>query len=209
MNDTDTDDAFSDTLYLSREGYERLLRRLVLSSSPRIKWMTGTVTNVNTAVGDPTIISSVDVRSPSGLEQTIPAELVVGKFSKRYRATETRLTPVLDCSGTTQAGFKWLKRISAGLDKANSTTLTRSIESLRRVYATVQQTRTYKFHIPPEARSHLTIPGGYENATWIYTVLPKFGKGKKSIYVDRIEGHQGQSWLDASRTPYYILTPSI
>ncbi|EJD02944.1 uncharacterized protein FOMMEDRAFT_134111 [Fomitiporia mediterranea MF3/22] len=159
-------------LYLSRESFERLLRRLVVRCSPRIRWMVGTAKSVDTVQGDTNTLSSVTVRLPDNSEQTIPAALVV------------------DCTGTTQAGLKWLKRIGAETDKTEGGRLALSDPDLRISYCTNQQTRTFYFPIPPEARKKLPIPGGYDNAKWLYTFTPVLGKGRKSVFVDRLEGHR-------------------
>lgn len=78
FNEPDQGNKFADTLFLSRDGYECLLRRLVISNTPRIRWMTGTAVNVELADDDNTTISSVTVRSTDGSEQAVPASLVVG-----------------------------------------------------------------------------------------------------------------------------------
>lgn len=64
--------------WLSRDAYERLLRRLVLDSSKRIRWMVGTAINVRTNPKDSSILSAVAVRLPDGTEQDVPATFVVG-----------------------------------------------------------------------------------------------------------------------------------
>ena len=78
FNEPDQGNKFANTLFLSREGYERLLRRLVVANTPRVRWLTGTAVNVKLANEDATTISSVVVRSTDGSEQDIPASLVVG-----------------------------------------------------------------------------------------------------------------------------------
>ena len=73
-------DENSRTFFISRDGYERLLRRLVLSSSSRIKWITGTVTKFNVNPEDISILSSVDIRLPDGTRDVVPAALVAGSY---------------------------------------------------------------------------------------------------------------------------------
>lgn len=75
---TDPNSKTPQCFWLSRDAYERLLRRLVLESSKRIRWMTGTVTNVNLDTKDASVLSSVTVRLPDGQERDIPAALVLG-----------------------------------------------------------------------------------------------------------------------------------
>ena len=64
--------------WLSRDGYERVLRRLVLASSDRIRWVTGTVVGVKTDQKDPSKLSSVLIRSADNAEQEIQASMVIG-----------------------------------------------------------------------------------------------------------------------------------
>ncbi|KAH8110545.1 hypothetical protein DFH11DRAFT_1620404 [Phellopilus nigrolimitatus] len=156
--------------FFSREAFERLLRRLVIESSPRIRWMVGTAANVRTVKDDQMTLSSVVVRMSDHTEKTIPAAMVI------------------DCTGGSQGGLKWLRRVGAEADKAPGSLL--PLDRLRVSYSTAQQTRTYQFFVPPEARARLPIPNGYDNSTWIYSFMPKFGIGRKSFLVDRIEGHR-------------------
>lgn len=65
--------------FISREGYERVLRSLVLESSERIRCMTGTAIGVTTAAENAKIIDSVLIRTPSGGKMSAPAALVIGQ----------------------------------------------------------------------------------------------------------------------------------
>lgn len=67
-----------DGIFMSRENYERLLRRLVRESSRRIRWLTGTATGLKTAE-NPSVIKSVMVRAHGGHEEEIRASLVIGE----------------------------------------------------------------------------------------------------------------------------------
>lgn len=75
------DGSFLQNFYMSRESCERMLRRLVVRDSPRIRWLSGTVKGVETVKGDVNTLSSVVVRLPDASERIIPASLVVGMFS--------------------------------------------------------------------------------------------------------------------------------
>lgn len=68
----------SQCFWLSRDSYERLLRRLVLKSSNRVRWITGTVTGFDANPKDLSILSSVTLRLPDGTEQKVPSTLVIG-----------------------------------------------------------------------------------------------------------------------------------
>lgn len=65
--------------FMTRELYERLLRRLVLNYSDRIRTKIGTVTALNADPNDPMTIRSVSVRLPDGDTEDIPATLVFGE----------------------------------------------------------------------------------------------------------------------------------
>ncbi|KAJ7932282.1 hypothetical protein B0H13DRAFT_2518783 [Mycena leptocephala] len=86
------------TMYLSRSGFETLLRRLVIDEDayPHIELLTGTVTDVLPDPADHSRLSAVVVRTESGLQE-IPAALVA------------------DCTGPARAGIKWLGRHGYGI----------------------------------------------------------------------------------------------
>lgn len=65
-------------MFLSRDAYERILRRMVLSSSDRIQWVTGTAIGVRVASIDPSKLEAVTVRLPDNTEEEISAALVIG-----------------------------------------------------------------------------------------------------------------------------------
>lgn len=47
-----------DVFFITRDSYERILRRLVRNSSKRIRWMTGTATGLKTVVDSSSVESS-------------------------------------------------------------------------------------------------------------------------------------------------------
>ena len=63
---------------MTREMYERLLRRLVLGYSHRIRTKHATATALNVRHDDPMTISSVTIRSPDGSMEDIPCALALG-----------------------------------------------------------------------------------------------------------------------------------
>lgn len=65
--------------FCSREGYERLLRHLVVESSNRIRRVAGTVTALQKDDSSNTRVKSVTVSLPDGNNLEIPAALVVGE----------------------------------------------------------------------------------------------------------------------------------
>ncbi|KAJ6454306.1 hypothetical protein C8R47DRAFT_1167414 [Mycena vitilis] len=85
------------TMYVSRSGFETLLRRLVLDREryPHVELMTGTVSDVVPDAKDPSRLGGVLVRTDSGVQE-LPAALVA------------------DCTGPARAGIKWLGRHGYG-----------------------------------------------------------------------------------------------
>ncbi|KAJ7269901.1 hypothetical protein C8J57DRAFT_1323879 [Mycena rebaudengoi] len=83
------------TMYLSRSGFETLLRRLVISACPHMELTTGTVTDIIPDPADHSRLSTVVVRTASGLQEFTAAL-------------------VADCTGPARAGMKWLGRHGYG-----------------------------------------------------------------------------------------------
>lgn len=75
--------------FISREGYERVLRSLVLESSERIRCIAGTAIGVTTAAENANRIDSVLIRTPSGGEMSAPAALVIGQSILYQRISES------------------------------------------------------------------------------------------------------------------------
>ncbi|KLO08764.1 hypothetical protein SCHPADRAFT_931591 [Schizopora paradoxa] len=157
----------------SRDAYERLLRCLVMKSSSRIRQVTGTVTGVKPFADDHSKIEKVVV-SKSDSDGTklleIPAALVV------------------DCTGATQAGFKWIKRLCANTNsqEIGSDRWNKLIDS----YNIHGNWKAFDFFVPPEIRAVVSIPGGYDNYKWLYTFIPFPGCENKLFLINRIEGHR-------------------
>lgn len=179
--------------YITRESYERILRGLTLQASPRIRWLVGTVTGLNLDPSNLEHISSVTVRKADNMEETIDASLVIGmccrssgyfSFSSYIRA---------DCSGRTQAGFKWIKKLASIAAKTipkYSSIKSEHLDSLRDEYDTVTPYTNFRFTIPEGLRNKLPIPGGFVNVGWIYANLPIPGKDAVYVIADRMEGHR-------------------
>ncbi|THH04060.1 hypothetical protein EW145_g5799 [Phellinidium pouzarii] len=188
--------------FMSRESYERLLRRLVMSSSERIQWFVGTVMGNNTIPGDPMVLSSVSVCRPGGDELKVPAALVIE-----------------DCTCSSHAGLKWLRRTSAESNNVDLLQMHVPANALpwddvRISYHTANCYVCYRFYVPPECRARLPIPSGYEKNIWPYTYTPVPGVERKFFMMNRIEGNRTlfistmlsscsyHSWLRFDRAPY-------
>lgn len=159
--------------FCSRDGYERLLRFLVVGSSNRIRRMAGTAVGIETDDNDFEKINFVNVApSDGGKTLDIPATLVV------------------DCSGGTQAGFKWLKKLHSSMT-AQDTESTKLLiwDNLVNSYDIHARWRVYDIHVPKALRSTLPIPGGYDNCKWLYSFIPFPGRETKNFVIHRLEGH--------------------
>ena len=86
----DTEEALC--LWTTRDAFERLLRRFVLGSSKRIRWMVGTATGVRLDENNPSTVTGVTVRMPDSSEKDIPAALLVGTFQHTSKHTEVLTT---------------------------------------------------------------------------------------------------------------------
>lgn len=178
--------------FCSRDGYERLLRHLVVESSHRIRRMAGTAIGLKTDDIDVTKIKSVTV-SPSdgGKTVDIPAALVAGELFSTYSTCAlTNNTKFLDCSGGTQAGFKWLKKLHSTLTEQDTeSTKLLNWDNLVNSYDIHGRWVSYDFFVPKALRSSLPIPGGYDNCKWLYSFIPFPGRETKNFVIHRLEGH--------------------
>lgn len=177
---------------MSRDAYERILRDLVRKSSKRIGWLTAITTGLKSDPGDSSRVQSVLIRTLEGLEKEIPAELVIGEPQKNVPiCLASMLTITGDCSGPTQAGLKWLRRMYT-----TKTPIPRSgsipFDNLRIEYKTSQSGVRHRIFVPKELRARLPIPGGYEDAGFIYVFLPRPGVERCFFMVTRIEGHRSK-----------------
>lgn len=62
-------------------------------------------------------------------------------------------------------------------------------DKLKVSYSCGTKAIVFGFFVPPEARSSLPIPGGYENNVWPYTYMPIPGVEHKFYIINRVEGH--------------------
>ena len=69
--------------FIARESYERLLRRLVLGYSKRIRWKVATATSLRISPEDCRKVNAIKVRTPDGVECEQEAALVIGAYEMR------------------------------------------------------------------------------------------------------------------------------
>ena len=98
-----------------------------------------------------------------------------------------------DCTGSTQAGVKWVRRIHSAISESHPTVNPVPPPYLK--YNPHSQCHYFTFNIEPAYRSRLDdlIPGGYENAGWIMSYVTEPDAGNKFVGITKNEGHQGRS----------------
>ncbi|KAJ7833743.1 hypothetical protein B0H13DRAFT_2110669 [Mycena leptocephala] len=141
------------TMYLSRSGFETLLRRLVMDKDayPHIELLTGTVIDVLPDPADHSRLSAVVVRTESGLHE-IPAALVA------------------DCTGPARAGIKWLGRHEYGI----SDTYPAGKLPLHQLKISFDQKLRYSsmmFRINQAWLDRMPLPSDIKNTGPMYTFL--------------------------------------
>ncbi|KAH8832233.1 hypothetical protein DL96DRAFT_1767043 [Flagelloscypha sp. PMI_526] len=131
----------------SRPGYERLVRTLVLGKSyPNIQYIQrASIVSVSRKDQDPKLLQGATIRFEDGQESQVAADLII------------------DCTGNARQGLLWLEQESF-IQQDEIKALTSSFDSKMR-YA------TFTVQVPPEARSTLAIPGGFENAGTILCMV--------------------------------------
>ncbi|KAJ6601586.1 hypothetical protein B0H10DRAFT_1923651 [Mycena sp. CBHHK59/15] len=161
------------TMYLTRAGYETLLRRLVLDRGtyPNIEFMTGTVTDVRADPIDPSRLSKVLVRTESGMQ-------------------EFEAALVADCTGTARAGMKWLERNGYGY----SATYLAGKMPLDKLKISIDQKLRYTsmlFRITPAFHDRLPFPAHLKDVKSVYTFLEDdLDKGRGFFVLTRPDGNQ-------------------
>ncbi|KAJ7176567.1 hypothetical protein C8R46DRAFT_1213157 [Mycena filopes] len=169
--------ALPKTMYLTRSGFETLLRRLVLNpgSYPNIEYLTGTVTGVNPDPENHSRLSKVIVRVESGVQ-------------------EFEAALVADCTGPTRAGMKWLERNGYGY----STTYPRGKLPLDKLKISFDQKLRYSsmtFRYTPEFHDRLPLPAELRDTKPIYSFLEdvtkeSLSKGRAFFVLLRTDGDQ-------------------
>lgn len=106
-----------------------------------------------------------------------------------------------DCTGGTQAGVKWLKRLHSDLASQDTEIAMQqpkgslAWDNLRLNYNVNARLKTFRFYIPPDLRERLCLPVSYERAGLLYVFLPYPGIEKKYFLINRLEGHRSASTL--------------
>ncbi|KAF9047117.1 hypothetical protein BDZ89DRAFT_26674 [Hymenopellis radicata] len=152
------------TLFASRKALETLLRRLVFTSKGHhsdIQQIIGTITGVRADALQPDRLSEVLVRTSDG-SSVIKAALVV------------------DCTGPTQGGSKWIQRVGFG----------NSLATLKESFDANMHYTTFCFQISPELGAKLPIPRGFKHPCGgIMTLFPDVSRDNRYISAVKAEGN--------------------
>ncbi|GJJ12742.1 hypothetical protein Clacol_006987 [Clathrus columnatus] len=132
------------SMNISRPGFETLLRKLVLTSCPNVRYVSGTVTGLIQAQSS-NAIAGVRIRN-TGEESILLASLIIGPAS---------------------AGLRWLKELAKANGNQKAST---QLENLRVTYNPKLSYRTCEFNVPPHVTEQLKEAGFPED--WNTTTVP-------------------------------------
>ncbi|KAF8232122.1 hypothetical protein L208DRAFT_1436786 [Tricholoma matsutake] len=171
LGDEKSRDSLSNTLFATRHGFEKLLRRLVIGNKgyPNIEQIVGTVTGIIPSQNDPTRLQGVSIRTNKG-DEVLSASLVI------------------DCSGAAEAGLKWLQNAGFRMAKLHSDIdEVQPLQRLKITYNPKVRYTTFQFTITPALAERLPIPGGYHNSRAIYTCISGGRVDSKILGIMRFE----------------------
>ncbi|KAF9047116.1 hypothetical protein BDZ89DRAFT_1058184 [Hymenopellis radicata] len=154
-------------LFASRQALETLTRRLTLTREyPNIQQIIGTVTGYTANDKHPDRLGKVSYRTREGATIDLDA------------------TFVIDCTGPTQAGAKWIQRAGFNGDDFNA---------LRSSFDQKMHYVTFQFYISPELGAKLPIPGGFENiGGTIVLFFPDTSRDHRVLAAMKAEGRSIQ-----------------
>ncbi|KAE9398024.1 hypothetical protein BT96DRAFT_1032689 [Gymnopus androsaceus JB14] len=175
------------TMFASRSGFKTLLRRLVLGRGryPRIEQIEGTVTGIVADSEDGSIIRKVLIRLGTSLQvQEIEAKLVV-----------------VDCTGISRAGLKWLSQAGYGTTTANTSNSKDGLP-LTDLKLSFDQKLHYSsllFSLTPLVLEKLPIPGGLEGKGAVYTFLEdQMQNGRRFFTISKPDGDRLMMFIGQS-----------
>ncbi|KAF8577069.1 hypothetical protein K439DRAFT_587302 [Ramaria rubella] len=146
-------------LFLRRTALERLLHRLLTRTCTNTAFMVGTVRKLVPSY-DHHKIDSVIVRTHTSHEQQVNDVWLVA-----------------DCTGSSQSGLKWLK--AAGYEIPHD---------LRVSYDHKMHYVTTLYTVTEQMRAKLLVPGGYENAGFLYTFVADYRWGNAGFVLSKMDG---------------------
>ncbi|KAI0698024.1 hypothetical protein BC835DRAFT_1413354 [Cytidiella melzeri] len=148
-----------ETMFVRRPKLENLLRKLLLGTPSNVRTLVGSVRGVHVQENFGARVDTVILRGHNGEELTINDP-----------------TLVVDCSGDSQAGFRWLKKSGYTMP-----------QDVRREYDQKLYYVTVTFTVDKQLAETLPIPGGYENAGWIYTFVPDYNLGNAGFVLGKMD----------------------
>ncbi|KAF8523552.1 hypothetical protein BU17DRAFT_43743, partial [Hysterangium stoloniferum] len=156
---------------MSRPAFETLLRRMIHSTCPNVRYVAGNVTDlvVDHSTHQSNVVSAVNVRAFRGEEQTIQASLVV------------------DCTGLQKGGLRWLKASSANFTVPHECS---PLNELQISYDHKMAYTTCEFDVPERLfvpLRQLGFPGDYMTAAKLYVHLPLPAVDNRYMVLDRCE----------------------
>ena len=148
---------------------------------------------------DCTHIGHVSVRSANGSTEEISTALVVGTlaFDNVFLDESAHILPP-DCTGHSQNGFKWLKRLIDNVDTSVSKGAT-PLEKARTKYDIQSSARTFEFYVTPSMAARMPIPGGYTDAGWLLTYLPRPEWDNRCAVMTKNEGNRSELGIAVKR----------
>ncbi|KAG9227186.1 hypothetical protein PLEOSDRAFT_1106212 [Pleurotus ostreatus PC15] len=159
-----------DTMLIRRPKFEAVLYRLLIDSSANsIQTIQGTVTGLVPS-DDMSDIRSVNIRTNEGEEKTVKDVALV-----------------IDCTGSTQAGIKWLKSAGFISSLESSSDNKRGPDNLRISYDHKLRYVTVTFDNLGDLVHTLPIPGGFEKAGFIYTYYAHCKWGNEGFVLTRMD----------------------
>ncbi|KAJ7592219.1 hypothetical protein C8J56DRAFT_1003295 [Mycena floridula] len=157
------------TMWAARRATETLIRGITLCRPefPNIVQIVGNCVGVKPDSFDPNYLTSVIVREGDTTRE-IEASLVI------------------DCTGPSQAGIKWMMRAGYG-ERPNSKEP--SIDRLTSMFSGENHYVNFIFDVPPSLGAGVPIPGGWaKNPGALYSWIPDARTDRRFITIIRCEG---------------------
>ncbi|KAF8529794.1 hypothetical protein JB92DRAFT_2859630 [Gautieria morchelliformis] len=166
---------FPTTTSLSRDGFEPLIRRLVLATCPNVKYVPGAVIALVRSESSADVIDSVRVRSRESEESNVTATLVI------------------DCTGPARGGFRWLQGPSfTSTIRTEQQVSPLPLEALKHTYDPKMAYTTCAFDVPPALMSPikaLGFPEDFATAGLLYINMADPSTDSRNVII----GMKGES----------------
>ena len=177
-------DTVPKSMFVSRRGYETLLRRLVLDKTrfPNIEQITGTITEIHPDKMNSSRVGSITVREEGSDMVKINGEIFIGGFLSVDGHCAHRL---LDCTGSTQ-GLSWLDKAGYGRsDPRDHKSL--PLHESRIAYDPKIRYTTLEFPVSADLIKRMSLPDSGMFGV-IHCGITHPWKNDTSVYVLRVDG---------------------